>query len=264
MQWRDKFFLLIVVAALVVGFYWVGQPKAIQDSVNAVNDFFSDPQLPDFTAYTEVKEKKSAFFDFILPLVEQENQRVAVVREKLTVLLTQQQQQEELNAEQLQWLNGLVKQYRLKARQKDSEQLLEALLLRVDEVPPSLALAQSANESAWGTSRFAVKGNNLFGQWCFREGCGLVPSDRDGDAVHEVARFSSPRASVESYIHNLNTNPAYRELREIRAHQRVAEQGLSGQTIAMGLGKYSSRGEEYIRELQAMIRVNKLDELDSL
>ena len=144
---------------------------------------FDDITLPDFGSYSQVSEKKSAFFSFMLPLVEQENRRIAAQREKLADL---EQQASDLNDEQLQWLSDLVKKYRIDAGQRDNEQLFEELLLRVDQVPPSLALAQSATESGWGTSRFAVKGNNLFGQWCFSQGCGLVPSSRADDAISAI------------------------------------------------------------------------------
>jgi Bax protein len=127
-----------------------------------------------------------------------------------------------------------------------------------------MALAQAANESAWGTSRFAKQGNNLFGQWCFTAGCGLIPQHRSEGKSHEVAKFSSPQASVTSYIHNLNSHSAYQEFRQIRASQRQQFNRLSGQQCVEGLLKYSSRGEEYIQELQAMIRVNKLHRYDTI
>ena len=120
------------------------------------------------------------------------------------------------------------------------------------------ALAQAANESAWGTSRFATKGNNLFGQWCFSKGCGLVPRGRVEGASHEVAKFSSPFRSVRAYIQNLNRHPTYQELRDIRQEDRRGKDPLSGVDMAAGLLGYSERGQEYVDEIRAMIHYNNL------
>jgi len=126
-----------------------------------------------------------------------------------------------------------------------------------------LALAQAANESAWGTSRFAQDGNNLFGQWCYTNGCGLVPSRRREGATHEVRRFDNIRDSVESYIHNLNTFPSYQMLRRIRQQLRQQDRPIDGVSLADGLESYSSRGLDYIVELQRMIYSNELLERDN-
>jgi Bax protein len=126
----------------------------------------------------------------------------------------------------------------------------------VDAVPDHLVLAQAANESAWGTSRFAREGNNLFGQWCFRQGCGLVPASRPDGATYEVARFESVSQSIGSYMHNLNTGRTYQELREIRALARENGHDPDANAMAAGLMSYSERGEDYISELRSMIRHN--------
>ena len=142
------------------------------------------------------------------------------------------------------------------------QDLIDELLVRVDIIPVSLALAQAANESAWGTSRFAREGNNIFGQWCFDEGCGLVPGQRADDASHEVRSFSSVEASVRAYFRNLNTNPTYEYLRELRAQMRMKGKPLDSRALAQGLLRYSERGHVYISELYDIIRVNDLLALD--
>jgi Bax protein len=124
-------------------------------------------------------------------------------------------------------------------------------------------MAQSANESAWGTSRFARKGNNFFGQWCFRKGCGLVPKQRDANKTHEVAAFDSPEESVKMYIRNLNSNSAYKSLRDLRAKLRRANKPVTGHALAAGLKHYSERGLEYVKELREMISFNKLARYDT-
>ncbi|MEY3016873.1 MAG: hypothetical protein RL336_8, partial [Pseudomonadota bacterium] len=139
---------------------------------------------------------------------------------------------------------------------------IAVLWRRVDSVPPSLALAQAANESAYGTSRFAVEANNLYGQWCFRPGCGLVPNARLDEANHEVRKFATPVASVRSYMYNLNTNRAYAALRQVRSNLRHQNKTPTGLAMVETLMHYSSRGQDYVNELAAMIRHNKLSEFD--
>ncbi len=136
------------------------------------------------------------------------------------------------------------------------------LLTRVDVLPPSLVLAQSANESAWGTSRFAREGNNFFGQWCFTRGCGMVPRARGEGAVHEVEAFPDAVVSVRSYLRNLNSHGMYQQLRDLRAGQRQKQEPVTGVLLAGGLKGYSSRGDEYIKELVAMINFNRLEQYD--
>ena len=143
-----------------------------------------------------------------------------------------------------------------------SDDQFALLRKRLDVVPPSLILARAANESAWGTSRFATKGNNLFGQWCFSKGCGLVPRGRAEGASHEVAKFSSPYRSVRAYIQNLNRHPTYQLLRDVRLEDRRENAPLSGLELAEGLRGYSERGEEYIEEIRAMIHYNNLEFYD--
>lgn len=225
------------------------------DSVSS-DKLFVNPQLPDFAAYTDVKAKKQAFFSFLQPLIKQANDKVLAERNKI---LHWQEAGIKDEKEQKQ-LNSLLKKYRVKA--PDLAQQLTQLHQRVNVIPSSLVLAQAANESAWGTSRFAKKANNLFGQWCFSKGCGIVPAARNSGANHEVAAYDSPYESVVSYIRNLNSHPSYLTLRQLR-NQQISEQGFAtGSVIAGGLLKYSERGEEYVKEIRAMIRHNQLEKFD--
>lgn len=265
MSLRDKVFVLVVLLACVVGFLVLDIGKGDLPAIKPSSDLLTFGQsLPDFTEFENVKDKKTAFFGFLLPLVEAENQRIGLLRDALMKIA---QQKKEVDKKQLKWLLKLAVYYNVVANDVSTENLdidwvIDELLLRVDQVPPSLALAQAANESAWGTSRFARKGNNLYGQWCFKKGCGLVPDNRPEGANHEVASFSSPAQSVQKYIHNLNTHLAYKGLRKQRAVLRQADKPLSGNTIADTLTRYSTRGAEYIKELKAMMRVNDLYRLD--
>ena len=132
------------------------------------------------------------------------------------------------------------------------------LLKRINVIPPSLAMAQGANESAWGTSRFARKANNFFGQWCYKKGCGIVPARRDKGTKHEVRRFSNPQQSVGAYIFNLNTGRVYSLIRKLRVASQANSTNPSGYELAKGLIKYSQRREAYVKEIRSMISYNKL------
>ncbi|WP_281648444.1 glucosaminidase domain-containing protein [Parendozoicomonas sp. Alg238-R29] len=212
--------------------------------------------VPDFTAINDVKQKKQTFFSYILPMVEQENKEILAHRARLVAL----SHKEELAAEDKIWLSRIGGDYRL-GNKLDSVWFAE-MLLRVDVIPPSLALAQAANESGWGTSRFAREGNNYFGQWCFLKGCGLVPNSRTEGFTHEVRKFDDVNGSVRAYIKNLNTHAQYQSLRELRANARFNGMTITGAYIAQGLGKYSERGSVYVDEIVQMIHGNRLARFD--
>lgn len=129
-------------------------------------------------------------------------------------------------------------------------------------LPEALVLTQAANESAWGTSRFATEANNYFGHWCYSKGCGLVPLQRNEGSTHEVAKFSSSQESVHRYFMNLNRNKAYQDLRGIRTELANKGEDLltfdAATKLTEGLLKYSERGADYVTDLQAMIRHNKV------
>jgi Bax protein len=219
---------------------------------------------PDFTAFADVTEKKRAFIAYLLPRVEAENQRLAAVRAELAPLIQRALSGERLAEREEARLQALAERYRVDqdAVAAHDADALARLLRRVDTIPASLALAQAALESAWGTSRFARDANNYFGQWCFVEGCGLVPARRNSGATHEVRAFDTTLESVQAYMLNLNSHPAYAELREIRAELREDDESPDGAALAAGLEDYSARGEDYIEEIRAVIRVNELGELD--
>ncbi|MDY6919971.1 MAG: glucosaminidase domain-containing protein [Pseudomonadota bacterium] len=214
-------------------------------------DYLSDrapmsTDKPDFTAFSSVAERKQAFFGFMEDYVLQRNQELRQLRQRIAA--------DKLSDGELL---ELAQRYRVKS--DDPAEIRRRLLLKVDALPPSLVLAQGAIESAWGTSRFAVEGNNYFGQWCFSPGCGLVPAARQQGKAHEVRVFEDPAASVKSYMRNLNSHPAYVSLRQARAELRAQGAPLNGCYLATGLGKYSEKGEVYIEALKRMIRVNDLE-----
>jgi Bax protein len=212
-------------------------------------------QLPDFAKIADVKQKKEAFFTTLYPLIEEENKHVLKIRNAIKAI--QEIPFTDLQPNQLTWISDTAKYYRVD-NEELSDNTLELLLQRVDIIPPSLALTQAAIESGWGSSRFSKTGNNLFGQWCFSKGCGMVPSARDTGKSHEVAKFDSVNAAVRAYIKNLNTNSAYQKLREKRTSIRAQNGEVTGIALAQTLTEYSEEREKYITKVTKFINQNKL------
>jgi Bax protein len=201
--------------------------------------------------------KKRIFFMGLLPMVLLANQEIVKEREEILQIL-QRHETRESDINDQERLENLSKRYGLRGRPLIDHRARTRLLERVDTIPASLVLAQAANESGWGTSRFARLGNNIFGEWTYKAGTGIVPVGRPPGETYEVRKFASLYESLRSYMNNLNRNGAYRELREVRSALRKSGQPVTGLALAEGLLKYSQRGEEYIKEIQAMIRQNKL------
>lgn len=222
-------------------------------------------KLPNFSAIKDVKKKKQRFFDFIRPAIEKENTRLLAKRSLVESWLEKISLGLSLSDEDLVQLSALVKKYRVRKKTSVLQQVNE-LLQRIDIVPASLVLVQAANESAWGTSRFARIGLNFFGIWCYRAGCGMVPEGRNSGAKHEVAAFKSIDAAVARYFYNINSHNAYRVFRTIRFELRSQNEPLYPEILATGLLPYSERGAEYVIDLTKMLRHNRkylpLDELE--
>ncbi|BFM49367.1 glucosaminidase domain-containing protein [Marinomonas sp. THO17] len=212
-------------------------------------------QTPDFQEISDVKARKKAFFEYLSPFAKEKNALILEDRKRLDALMDKP---EKLSTQDIEWISKLRKDNKLKVLETYSRKDLQALMLRLDIIPTSLVLAQAANESAWGTSRFATEGNNYFGQWCFRKGCGLVPESRSSGADHEVRKFHDARESVFAYIDNLNTNAAYKTLRQTRADLRQRGKVVTGLALAQGLQHYSQRGQAYVQEIISLINYNKL------
>jgi len=217
--------------------------------------------LPDFSGYSDVKQKKTAFFEYMLPLVAAGNQSIIEQRGELEEMAIGADQ---LSFFQQRTLLQLADGYGLDTEATDNQQIIDQLLLRVAPLPPSLVLAQAAIESAWGTSRFARQGNNLFGQWCYQKGCGMVPLRRSAESRHEVASFGSVGDAVKAYLYNLNTHRAYKDLRVLRAELSSSEGGATGHQLAQTLLYYSELRQVYVDEVQAVIRINQLQGYDKL
>jgi len=211
-----------------------------------------------------VNRKKRIFYRALLPLILHAQEILAEDRYRVTVLFEKIAAGQELTAEEQTWLAELAHRYKVvdQPHTEFTAELVQELLRRVDIVPASLALAQAAYESGYGTSRFAGLGNALYGQWAWGEG--LKPDgQREEHGDHRIAAFETPLRSTLSYMHNLNTHQAYAPFRELRARMRVEREDLDGYELAATLEKYSERGQEYVNTLRGIMRVNQLVQADA-
>ena len=200
------------------------------------------------------KEKKKLFLEIILPLVLEENNRIKLDRKKLFTILNKNNN----TKNEIRWLNKKFKQYGV--MKKD----LATLKVRMDVIPVSLALAQAAKETGWGTSRFAIEGNALFGQWTW-SGEGIKPAGADSEeTTHKVMKFKVLKASVRAYQRNLNTHNSYREFRSARAIMRDNDEELNSLILANYLDKYAATGKDYTVIIKKIIQQNSLRDFDKV
>lgn len=248
----------VAIMAFFYPFLNPPQPPVFEKSARA--DLTTD--VPDFSQFRRIEDKKQAFFDFLKPKITHQNQLIMMQRSAVLIMedtvrnLAREPNSTELSQDQLIQLQAICREYAVKCHDLN-DATFEQLLLKVDIIPYELVLVQAANESAWGTSRFATQGYNFFGLWCFRKGCGFVPRHRNEGSDHEVARFTNLQAGVKAYLNNLNRHSAYSELRNIRAALRNTHQPVTAEALIEGLLSYSERGQAYIDELQAMVRINR-------
>ena len=209
-------------------------------------------KLPkDLKTLGDTVKKKELFIQIVLPLILAENQKILKDREKLFTIL-----EKSFNSiGERVWLKRRFKEYKI----EDSD--LAELKTRMDIIPVSLAIAQAAIESGWGTSRFALEGNALFGQWTWGKK-GIEPKEKDSKKKFKILNFQILRASVRAYKNNLNTNNGYKEFREARALLRQNDEKISGLKLAKYLFRYAATGKEYTTSLEKSIKVNSLDDFD--
>ena len=197
------------------------------------------------------KKRKNMFIQIVLPLIVKENNKIRIDRKRLFTILNKNSNTEI----EKKWLEKKYKQYGV--RKND----LSTLKVRMDEVPTSLAIAQAAKETGWGTSRFALKGNALFGQWTW-SGEGLKPKNAEEGKGHKVMKFHSLQLSVRAYLRNLNTHSSYKNLRKARTDLRNKNKPLDSLILAKHLDKYAETGNQYIEVLEKIIEQNSLKDFD--
>ena len=197
------------------------------------------------------KKRKKLFIQIILPIILEENNRIRLNRKKLFSILNKNHNSDI----EKKWLNKKFKQYGVINRD------VSTLKMRMDEIPVSLAIAQAAKETGWGTSRFALDGNALFGQWTW-SGEGIKPAGADNNSKHKVMKFKILKASVRAYQRNLNTHKSYRQFRMARAELRDNDVELDSLILANYLDKYAQTGKEYIKIIKQIIKQNSLKDFD--
>ena len=253
----------LLVTVLIV-FVWLLSPRDnLSDPLPGAGASEQAPisVVPDFAAVVEIDLRKRQFFEFLKDYIYAANAEVLKTRQQLKGYDEIAASGSPFSPTERSWVLTLADEYDLDATELSEREITAQLMIRVDEVPVAMALAQAANESAWGTSRFAIEGNNIFGQWCFESGCGLVPLQRKGNASYEVRKFDSIGASVAAYIKNINSQYSYEGLRVLRARMRSRNEPLNAFDLAAGLAAYSERGEDYVDEVQNLIIQNELDRL---
>ncbi len=248
-----------------------GPPKTVRIEASTLNQMFEDEEyklsivrknhivkpfevgmLPgEIKSIESSKKRKDLFIKIVLPLILSENNRIRIDRGMLFKVLNKNSN---TKAER-DWLNKKFKQYGVV--NKD----LSTLKIRMDEIPVSLAIAQAAKETGWGTSRFAIEGNALFGQWTY-SGQGIKPAAASKEEKHKVATFSVLKASVRAYQRNLNTHASYKDFRKARAIQRDNDETLDSYELSNYLTDYAQNGDEYIKTLKKIIDQNKLKDFD--
>ena len=246
----SKLAVLPIAILLTGGFLWFVFHSASGPSKKAT--------VPDFAAIENVQEKKDTFFEFMLPIIRRVNEAIRKERQLVNHFSRTVESGRDLSERDARQLAELMIKYRLIVEPYSDAENIAQLLRRVDTIPAALVLAQSANESAWGTARFAREGNNYFGLWCWSRNCGMLPSERDEAASHEVASFDTIEAGVTYYTLTLNSHPAYQLLRDLRAALKAKGKPVKGWDLAAGLLEYSERREAYVDEIREMITSNDL------
>ena len=209
---------------------------------------------PDYAGKLRGRSRKAAFLRTVLPLVLEANRKILADRRRIQAVAFAVAS---TSAQDRAWLAAIETRYRVKPGD------IQVLLRRVDAIPTSLALAQAALESGWGTSRFTRKGNALFGQWTWKKGAGITPSGIEGKAKFAIRRFETLFDAVTAYMNNLNYSHAYGAFRKQRAELRRCHSDLTGTKLVGTLTRYSIERETYVRKVRQMIRHNRLQQFDT-
>jgi len=209
-------------------------------------------KLPkDLKTLGDTKKKRELFIKIVLPLILNENDKITEDRKKLFKILGKNFN----TVGERVWLKRRFREYKIE------DQDLAKLKMRMDIIPVSIAIAQAANESGWGTSRFALEGNALFGQWTWSKK-GISPKNKDPDQSHKILQFQILKASVRAYKNNLNTHNAYKEFREVRAQLRQENKRIIGLDLTKYIKNYASIGEKYVAIIDGIIENNSLTDFD--
>jgi Bax protein len=229
---------------------------AVRSGGAAVPRVFHASLPSDLGAIRSVRHRKKTFIRTILPLVLRANEHIEKERHRLLRIERNLADGIALGSGDQSWLQRTAQRYRV------APDDIARLRQRLDIIPPSLAIAQAAIESGWGTSRFALEGNALFGVWTWSGTGGLVPSKRPNGKTYAIKAYANIQDSVFDYVHNLNTHRAYRALRIARARLRTEGKFPDGPSLAPTLERYSIQGKAYVRIVRTIIHENSLSHFD--
>ncbi|WP_119343510.1 glucosaminidase domain-containing protein [Facilibium subflavum] len=217
------------------------------------------PTKPDFKAIQNVQDRKEAFINYMLPLIHKVQSEILNQRKQLMEIKTTLDQKKLLPPHLESFIRILAKQYKVDFTQENLEGVVDKLLVNVNIIPVSMVLAQAALESGWGTSRFAIEGNNYFGEHCFTEDCGIAPKDPIPGRIDEVAVYKSPLSSVRAYYYLLNSGSNFETFRQKRASLVQNGQDLTGKKLVQALVGYSElKNTQYQRRLLMTMDYNNL------
>ena len=205
--------------------------------------------------------KKIDFIETVLPLISYENQKILLERQRLIKIKNYLQIKKTLHKSDVEYLNQIAKKYQISSKNKHKIDLLNELLISIDVIPNSIVLAQAANESGWGSSRFAKEYNALFGQYTYDENNGIIPFDREEGKKHLVRYFSSFNKSVESYFKNINTHYAYKRFREVRSQINKKDLNKNIKILTQTLDVYAE-DESYVNTINSIIDSNNFKQFD--
>ncbi|MBI9030594.1 glucosaminidase domain-containing protein [bacterium] len=246
---QRKLYFLLAIALILPGFLF----GIIADKDYIRYDYetgrYYANKIYDFSKIRSITKRKKMFIDFMSLIIKTENDEVLLNRIRIEEL----SKKNDLTKDDFNFINNIEKVYLMDISETYQDVDWDELLHRVDIVPVDLAITQAAIESGWGTSGFALEANNLYGQWTYKVGSGIVPKRRDNGHTHEIAKFSSVNDSVKKYMLNLNTNRAYSNFRNLRAELRNMNTELCGVKLSEGLVNYSGIGDEYIIMINSII-----------
>ncbi len=242
-------------------------PKAWQSGIREIPRIYltiiGDRWGKTTTKEIDVLLKKQLFFRGIAPLILLANELIMKDRKRLEKIRSKFNGNNPLDETDRIWIEKLSVLYKVKSSGEEvTNAMIEELWKKVDIVPPSLALGQAAEESGWGTSRFAGAGNAIYGQWTWGENAMVPEQQRKELGNYGIAAFESIQESVSAYMLNLNTHNAYADLRKKRAELRANGQKITGSVLAEQLTRYSERGEEYVKGLKSLMEYNRLGPAD--
>ena len=237
--------------------------KELKQTYNLTNKFDinnkSQLTFPDWK--NNFTNKKIKFIETVLPLIALENNKNLLERKKLLKIKDFLTLEKTLNKNNLTYLNNISKKYKIPFKNKHKIDLLNELLLTVNVIPNSIVLAQAANESGWGTSRFAKDYNALFGQYTYDESNGVIPFQREEGKKHLIKNFTSINKSVESYFININSHYAYKKFRELRSQITDFNNDFNIRILTNALDVYAE-DKLYVDTINNIIDSNNLNQFD--